>query len=40
VGPFVNALVQGVYRCEADLNQDGDVNLLDVQRFVELLASG
>ena len=35
--PFVNALVDGIYQFEADIDLDGRVNLLDVDLFVDLL---
>lgn len=40
VTPFVTALVDGTFICEADVNEDGTVDLLDVSPFVELLTGG
>jgi hypothetical protein len=37
VAPFIDALEDGVYVPEADVNCDGIVNLLDVEPFIELL---
>lgn len=39
VFPFVQRLTKGPYQNEADINQDGVVNLQDVSRFVDLLIS-
>ena len=39
VFPFVQRLTKGPYQNEADINQDGVVNLKDVSRFVDLLIS-
>lgn len=36
VGPFVAAISDGTFICEADVNQDGIVDLLDVGPFVDL----
>ena len=40
VGPFVDALSNGIFNPAADINQDGMVNLLDVGPFIELLSDG
>ncbi len=40
VGPFVQAILDGVFVCEADANEDGTVDLLDVGAFVELILGG
>ena len=40
VAPFVDALVNGIFSCEADVNEDGFVDLLDVDPFVTLLTGG
>ena len=37
VGPFVDALANAAFICQADINGDGSVDLLDVDGFVELL---
>ena len=39
IGPFVDAIVSGVYQCESDTNQDAAVDLLDVGSFVDLVVS-
>ena len=38
VGPFIDALTNGLFIDEADMNRDGAVNLLDVSFFVDALA--
>ena len=38
VAPFVDALSNSEFQCEADANEDGIVNLLDVAPFIELLS--
>ena len=40
VHPFVVALVNDQFVCEADVNQDGCLDLLDVSPFVALLSGG
>ncbi len=40
VGPFVDALINAVFPCEADINKDGTVDLLDVGPFVQVLTRG
>ena len=37
IGPFVDALLNNTFLCEADVNLDGVVDLLDVAPFVEIL---
>ena len=38
VGPFVDFLVSGNFSAKADINGDGEVDLLDVGPFVNLLS--
>ena len=40
VAPFVNALTNGDFICEADVNEDSAVDLLDVAPFVAILTGG
>ena len=40
VQPFVDAISNGTYQIEADVNLDGSVDLLDVQNFVAILFDG
>lgn len=40
VGPFVDAILDGTFLCEADANLDGVVDLLDVGAFVDLILGG
>ena len=37
VGPFVDRISTGTYQPEADTNEDGEVNLLDVDSFIGIL---
>ena len=38
VAPFIDAISNGEFVCEADINGDGSVDLLDVSGFIDLLA--
>ncbi len=38
VAPFVQAIANSKFSCEADINEDGSVDLLDVGPFIDLLA--
>ena len=40
VDPFIQAIMNGDFICEADANQDGAVNLIDVAPFVQILTAG
>ena len=40
ITPFVQILVSGDYQTEADTNEDGVVNLLDVDMFIEVMTNG
>ena len=40
VSPFVDAITNSSFFCEADINGDGAVDLLDVVPFVEILSGG
>ena len=40
VGPFIDLLSTGTYQYEADCNEDGVVNLLDVAPFLVILSGG
>jgi hypothetical protein len=40
VAPFVAAITNGEYICEADINEDLSVDLLDVAPFVMILSAG
>ena len=40
VGPFVDAIIAGVFDPKADINGDGMVDLLDVGPFVTILTGG
>ena len=40
IGPFVAALLSGVFDANADINRDGVVSFLDIGPFVELLTGG
>ena len=40
VGPFVELLISGDFACEADIDGNGTVDLLDVTPFVDVLAGG
>ena len=38
VAPFIELLASGQFQLEADVNKDGQVNLVDVASFVSVLA--
>ncbi len=40
LAPFVDLLTNGEFQAEADVNQDGEVELLDVAPFLDLMAGG
>jgi hypothetical protein len=37
---FIGRLTTGTFQAQADVNEDGVVNLLDVDPFIDLLAGG
>jgi len=39
IQPFISILFAGDYLIEADTNEDGVVNFLDIQHFIVLLSS-
>ena len=40
VAPFVKVIVSGIYDASADINQDGVVNLLDVDPLIIIFVGG